>query len=451
MSPAAVSDLTQITNTPGIYYAVAYWLACILYIRVNKMTLRGLPFVGVQLLFFAVLGGFMVATDGIEVRFFIPCMLLDVALMLLLIRLCCEVSWQKAGYFTVRAFLLGELAASLEWQIYYYGLRYWHFPRAMWFNILFLCGAYGVIFGVMYLLERRYREGNYTLRITGKELALAVVLCVSVYAVSNLSYIYERTPFSSSFTTELFIIRTLVDFGGVGMFFAYHMQLHELGAKMERDAMENILRMQYETYRFSEESIAMVNQKYHDLKHQIRLLQLETSSEEKREFLNQMEQEIKRYELCYKTGSKVLDTILAMKSVQCESLGVSFTCVADGAELEFMRPMDISALFGNALDNAIESVEKIEDREKRLIHLSIVRQKNFLRIRLENCYEGAIAFENGRPVTTKKNKELHGYGTKSIQRIVERYHGSVTMEARDGWFELRILLPLEDGGKGTAP
>lgn len=55
-----------------------------------------------------------------------------------------------------------------------------------------------------------------------------------------------------------------------------------------------------------------------------------------------------------------------------------------------MDVMDISALFGNALDNAIESVKKIPDREKRLIHVAVAKQKGFLRIRVENCYEGVL-------------------------------------------------------------
>ena len=107
-----------------------------------------------------------------------------------------------------------------------------------------------------------------------------------------------------------------------------------------------------------------------------------------------------------------------------------------------MHPMDISALFGNALDNAIESVCKIADPDKRLIHVSVARQKNFLRIRIENCFEGDIQFENGMPVTKKQGQGIHGYGTKSIRKIAERYNGSMTIDTKDHWFELRVLIPL---------
>ncbi|MBQ3371908.1 MAG: sensor histidine kinase, partial [Oscillospiraceae bacterium] len=136
-----------------------------------------------------------------------------------------------------------------------------------------------------------------------------------------------------------------------------------------------------------------------------------------------------------------LDTLLTAKSLRCQDLGITLTCVADGAELDFMKPTDLSVLFGNALDNAIESVEKISNPDKRLIHLSIARQKAFLRIRVENCYEGEISFVGGLPATAKDAK-YHGYGMKSIQSIVEKYNGSMTVKAEDGWFELRVLFPI---------
>ena len=154
-----------------------------------------------------------------------------------------------------------------------------------------------------------------------------------------------------------------------------------------------------------------------------------------------MEREIQSYEAQNKTGNKAFDTILTAKSLRCQSLGISMTCVADGHELAFIKPTDLSVLFGNALDNAIEGAEKIADEEKRLIHVSVARQKSFVRIRVENCYEGEIRFAGGLPAT-RKDARYHGYGMKSIQSIVDKYGGSMTVKAQDGWFELRILFPI---------
>ena len=212
--------------------------------------------------------------------------------------------------------------------------------------------------------------------------------------------------------------------------------------QLENDFLQRMLQLQYDTYKMSAESVELVNQKYHDLKHQIQILRRTESEEEKNAYLDQMEEEIKTYEARNKTGNRVLDIILTTKSLQCQKQGISLTCVAEGEELSFMRPMDISALFGNALDNAIESVRKIADPDKRLIHVSVQRQKGFLRIRIENCFEGKIRFENGMPVTSKKDSAFHGYGTKSIRRIAESYGGSMTIHTEGDWFELRVLIPL---------
>ena len=213
--------------------------------------------------------------------------------------------------------------------------------------------------------------------------------------------------------------------------------------------MTALLHMQYESYRISEESIALVNQKYHDLKHHIQLLRA-ASAAERTEYLDQMEQQIRTYEAQNKTGNRVLDTILTAKTIQCQSEGISLTCVADGQALDFMNPMDISALFGNALDNAIESVKKLPNPEQRLIHVSAMRQKDFLRIRVENCYSGELRFVDGMPTTTKRDARYHGYGLKSIQSIANSYGGSATIDTKDGWFELRLLLPVPKEKKGEA-
>lgn len=436
-------DITvNIANTPGIYYAVAYWLGCLLYIRVNSRKLNGWPLLGVQLFFLLAIGSFMLWTDGVPIYLFIPCVLVVIYLMFLLIMVCCDMKLMKVGYFCIRAFILGEFAASLVWQIYYHGLRSWNFPNSPVFALLFLIIMQLAVFAIMYALERKYSAENAQLQINVRELVSALLIGTIIYAISNLSYVFENSPFSSSFPTEIFIIRTMVDLGGVGILFAYHMQLRELKVKIEMEQLENMLKLQYEHYQISEKSIALVNQKYHDLKHQIELLRQDISSEDKLQFLDQIEQDIKSYEAQNKTGNKVLDTILTTKSLECQDLGISLTCVADGKELSFMHPIDLSAVFGNALDNAIESVKKVSDPDKKLIHVSVARQKSFLCIRIENFYEGEIYFQNGMPATTKKNKQFHGIGIKSIKTTVEKYNGSMTIGTKNNWFELRILFPV---------
>ena len=107
-----------------------------------------------------------------------------------------------------------------------------------------------------------------------------------------------------------------------------------------------------------------------------------------------------------------------------------------------MDPLDIATLFGNILDNAIESVSKIEHKERRLIHVAVVKQKGFVRIRVENCYEEQPKTDGENLVTSKEDKRYHGFGIKSIKTTVKKYGGSTAIQAEKGWFEIRILIPI---------
>lgn len=105
-----------------------------------------------------------------------------------------------------------------------------------------------------------------------KEFLSTLFIGVAVYAASNLSYVSPDTPFSGKMTAEIYNIRTLVDLGGMAILFAHHMQLVEYRRKKERDALQNVLQAQYAQYRSAQDSIDLINKKYHDLKHQIAVL-----------------------------------------------------------------------------------------------------------------------------------------------------------------------------------
>ena len=430
-------------TTPGYWYAVAYWVGCMLMAALNKRRLQGIGLAGVSLMFLMLLTMFMVATDGVEAVYFIPCMMLVFSAVCLLMLSLCDMGLCKAVYFSVQAFIMGEFMASLAWQLAYY-LGIARNQMSVWGQAAMMAGVYGSIGACIYRLGSRYSADNDILDIGWKEMTWALIIGLVIYALSNMSYISQDSPFSSRFPAEIFIIRTVTDLGGVGVLMAYHLILRELRVNMEREYLKRLLHMQGENYRMAEESVALVNQKYHDLKHQITLLRAGMDRGAGTAMLDQMENEIKAYEAQNKTGNKVLDTMLTAKSLQCQAADISLTCVADGHALDFMEPLDLSALIGNALDNAIESVKKIDDPSRRLIHVSVARQKQFVRIRVENCYTGELHFEHGMLATTKSDRKYHGYGVKSSQKIVEKYDGSTTIDAKDGWFELRVLLPARE-------
>lgn len=183
-----------------------------------------------------------------------------------------------------------------------------------------------------------------------------------------------------------------------------------------------------------------MNVKVHDLKHFLSRYQENISGAE----WEALKSKIEVFDSAVKTGNEILDVVLAEKSLYGERRKVKITCIADGAALAFMPPSDIYSLFGNLLDNAIEAVANIGDEEKRYISMVVKRSIGFVSIHVENFFKDPVRFENGLPVTTKGNQEFHGYGMKSIQMIVEKYHGELQITAENEVFRINILLSMRD-------
>jgi sensor histidine kinase regulating citrate/malate metabolism len=160
-------------------------------------------------------------------------------------------------------------------------------------------------------------------------------------------------------------------------------------------------------------------------------------------FTAQMENELDKWWLPQRTGNPVFDTILSATYRKARQLDVRITCVADGSLLSTLHVADICTIFGNALDNAMESVVMIAEPERRLIHVSVSAQKGFIFITVANTLGTAlIEAENNTLLTTKRDKKNHGYGLKGIKYVVGKYGGNVSYKAEDGWFRLNILIPM---------
>lgn len=434
----------DLAETPGGFYAVAYWLSALLFIILNKRKRKGKSFYIFQLLFLTLLFIHMeVINTDVPMLLFVPNIMVSIGIIFLFIYLSCDLSILSVGYYTARAFIVGEFIASFVYQIYYFTVLDLDLSFNYLSTYVFIVISYGIILMIMYFLEKRLIAEQVTYNVTAREMVSAFIIVTVVFTMSNMSYVYQNTPFSGSMARDIFNIRTLVDFGGVALLFAYHIQINEMNTKFEVEKLQNLLKLQIANYEMSEKSIEIVNQKYHDLKHQITVLKQDTKSREAYDYLVQMEDEIKIYEAQNKTGNKVLDIVLMGKQLHCQDVDITLTVVAEGKALEFMDPVDISTLFGNILDNAIEGVMKVEELEKRLIHLSISKQRGFLYVRVENCYKGKLTFKNGLPQTTKKDKNFHGYGLKSIQATVRKYDGSITIRTENDWFILLLLIPIE--------
>lgn len=210
----------------------------------------------------------------------------------------------------------------------------------------------------------------------------------------------------------------------------------------EKELILQILQGERDKHQLSTQTIEMINRKSHDLKYQIASLK-KMSKTEQLASISELESAVNFYDNTLKTNNETLDVLLYERSLFWEKFGINFSCIADGAKLNFMKPEDIYSLFGNALDNAIESVQSIKDTNKRIISLNIAMKGNILVITVSNYYNQDLLFDDGLPITTKPDKEYHGFGIKSIRYIAEKYGGTISIQPQNGIFKLIVMMPVQ--------
>lgn len=427
-------------DIPKLYTALAEWLSCLLFVLLlrrrwnNKKTIVLMSGSLVLLCIVQYLIGVL------PLFLWIPGMILALIIMYGTIFVTCELTALDAGFYWALAFICAEFVASLDWQLYSFVVMQW--GDHLWVQAVLLILCYGGFFMLFFLLERKRIGRKIVLNVTRKEFCSALIISVGAFLISNISYIDINTPLSGHMSMEIFYIRTLVDFSGVIMLVSLQRRWQDILKQKEMESINTLLQHQYDQYRRSQENIDLVNRKYHDLKHQIAIIRMEQDEARREEYLRQLESGVTDMVVRNQTGSQVLDTILSGKQMYCMQNKIELNVVADGKQLGFIEEMDLCSLFGNALDNAIESVEQLEQPKKRLIRLAVYVQNNFLMIRVENYFESPIRKIEDEFKTTKKDSHYHGYGIKSIRYTVEKYGGSVGISTEEHWFSLRILIPI---------
>lgn len=427
-------------DIPRIHTALAEWAACMVYVLIleKRFSKKQMALCSIGALLCQILA--LVATDDVPLMFWIPCMFLAAGVMCLFLYCCCRLTLFQAAYCCAAAFIIAEFGASLEWQFFAYldhaGLGF------TGMSSLILILTYSVVFVAAFRLERGLLKKEYLDNLSKWEMVSTIALVVLTFASSNVRFLLSDAASDISVCFDILRTRTLVDFSGLAVLYAFQSRVNEYLSEKEIEVIRTMLKSQYDQYRSYQESMELIRIQRHDLKHHIAVLRAETDMEKREEWLDRLEEELNTSEIGALTGNRVLDIMLTVKQGVIKKNGIHFTWVADGTLLDFMHVTDICTILGNALDNAIENVVMLDDSKKRLIHLSISLKKDFVLIRMRNYCEQEPDWDGtGSIRTTKADKAKHGYGIKSIRYTVEKYGGSTQVCWRDGWFELGLLIP----------
>lgn len=144
-------------------------------------------------------------------------------------------------------------------------------------------------------------------------------------------------------------------------------------------------------------------------------------------YLNEISEEIYQVRKTTWTQVEIIDMLLNQKKMKAESRGIAFHIQTNAIGEVSLTDTDICALFGNLLDNAIEACEKIQS-QNRWIDINIVRKSKMLHITIANSMKEIPMVKEGKLMTRKQERGQHGYGIKSVQHVVRKYHGDFSYQ-----------------------
>lgn len=238
----------------------------------------------------------------------------------------------------------------------------------------------------------------------------------------------------------LYIVLIMVFINVIVYYFMY-----KIKQDTEREMEYNLLKMQYDNIKNAEMNMKALYDNTYSVRHDIEkhFLAIKTLAEKNKcvdignYIENIYEKNFNNIQKIIFTDNDVFNAVINTKMEICRQKGIFPNInICDNA-VNFIKDSDIAVIFGNIFDNAIEAVEKAQEK---IIVLNVRFQGEYISICMENNFNRN--FFDLSLKTTKKINSFHGYGTKNIKKVVEDNNGMVQFfENNSGMFCCDILLP----------
>ncbi len=355
-----------------------------------------------------------------------------------LAKVCFEIGWCDTLLLSVQAFVTQNLVYVILHEIIAVSL----FPQLREHLLLYILSSVlisALLYVPLYLIFRK------PLTMAGpalfKDTLSAILFYALLFVLTVACIFYYQSIFSitqkGALGGSLLIEFTFCVF----VLIIQYSLIRSRSLSVQNEVLEQALRDSGRYYEMSKETVAIINRKCHDFKHQLKVLSM-VSEEERNQYIKEAMDNILFYQHLVHSSNPVINTILAEKGLFCEEKDILLSCSVDDVPLDFISVTDLYAILGNAIDNAIECVSAYTDAEQRVINFSISQRRGFVSIQINNPYYGKALSAQSLPVSTKGDTANHGFGLRSIKYLTEKYQGHMELSTDDELFTLQLVIPL---------
>ena len=185
---------------------------------------------------------------------------------------------------------------------------------------------------------------------------------------------------------------------------------------------------------------------FHDFHNHIGMIrQLVTGEkyEEAVNYLDELQAPVRELTESKWTGDSTIDYLINTKMANASEHNTDMQVQVEYPRHSNLKSVDMCAIIGNLLDNALEAVSKVSEQDERFVRLTVRRINQMLVIKVENSFAAKLISENGQLKTTKKEGGIHGWGIKSVRAAVEKYEGSVQIVQENNVFKVVATLSFQ--------
>lgn len=156
-----------------------------------------------------------------------------------------------------------------------------------------------------------------------------------------------------------------------------------------------------------------------------------------KEYLNSLNIMMSETPIIFHSGNNIIDSLLSDKEnyVKDSNINIIFEGIIPECAI---KPVELCIIFGNILDNAIESCQNINNSDLKEIKISSIQKQSYLFISITNPVNETVIIDNNNISTTKGNTELHGIGLYSVKQVLNNYHGHLHLSCKDKIFTTEI-------------
>lgn len=212
--------------------------------------------------------------------------------------------------------------------------------------------------------------------------------------------------------------------------------------------LQSFMHMQKQQYDYQLQQSVAVRRFKHDLVNHIgvlRELMNEKKTEEAKEYIDTIWDIQDEFDLKIYTGDSFLDIIMNYYSYLADKENIEFVVSGKLTGEMHLEMFDLTTLMGNILQNAIEATRKAAIPK---IRVELIEHKKEFFIVVSNSVDEIIDTQKGFSMTSKKDKDNHGFGLKNIVAVVEKYHGEYYIESivenGEAMFKISIAVPREN-------